>query len=253
MDLSEAPVGVGGDDRGDELSDGEGAEEGSRGTLHEEESVRTSNEDEGLGDDGNLEVDDHVDLVVVDVGAVSNLAVAETNAELVVEEGGLADDDDESDGGEREPETVGDGVGEDLGQVPRVGGVRGQDTVNGEGHDGTVVEERDDKDHERREVELVGEGEDTEADDDTDGDGAGVDRVVAHTLEDDTGSADGMDDGGETGLSQDDIGSTTGGVGGTLDGNTDVGTGQSGSIVGTVTSHSAEMSKTLETKRREAN
>ena len=40
----------------------------------------------------------------------------------------------------------------------------------------------------------------SKADDDTDGDGAGVDRVVPHTLEDDTGTADDVDDGGETGL-----------------------------------------------------
>ena len=95
--------------------------------------------------------------------------------------------------GHGEVETVSNGIGEDLGQVPGVGGVRGQDTIDRESHDGTVVEERDDQDHERREVELVGKGEDGEADDDTDGHSAGVDGVVAHTLEDDTRSANGVD------------------------------------------------------------
>jgi hypothetical protein len=43
---------------------------------------------------------------------------------------------------------------------------------------------------------------DGEADDDTDCDGAAVDRVVVHALEDDTGAADGVDNGGETELSE---------------------------------------------------
>jgi hypothetical protein len=42
----------------------------------------------------------------------------------------------------------------------------------------------DDQHHERREVKLVGKGEDSKADNNTDGDGAGVDGIVAHTLED---------------------------------------------------------------------
>ena len=56
-----------------------------------------------------------------------------------------------------------------------------------------------------------------------------------------------MDDGGETGLSQDDIGSATSGVGGTFDGDTNVGAGQGGGIVGTITSHGAKVAETLET------
>ncbi len=55
-----------------------------------------------------------------------------------------------------------------------------------------------------------------------------------------------MDDGGQTGFSKDDIGGTTGGIGSTLDGDSDVGTGQSRGIVSTVTSHGAQMAETLE-------
>ena len=116
-------------------------------------------------------------------------------------------DGNEGDGREGKVQTIGDGVGEDLGQIPTVWFIRGQDTVDGESHDGTIVEEGNDKNHEGREVELEGKGEDGEADDNTDGDSASVDGVVTHTLENDTGSANGVDDGGETGLSQDDIGS----------------------------------------------
>ena len=56
-----------------------------------------------------------------------------------------------------------------------------------------------------------------------------------------------MDDGGKTGLGKDDIGGTTSSVGSSLDGDTNISTGQGGSVVGTVTSHGAEMSETLET------
>ena len=95
----------------------------------------------------------------------------------------------------REVETVRDGVGEDLSEIPRVRSVGGQDAVDREGEDGTVVEKGDDQDHEGRELELVREGKDGEADDDTDGDGTSVDGVVAHALEDNTRALDGVNDG----------------------------------------------------------
>jgi hypothetical protein len=76
---------------------------------------------------------------------------------------------------------------------------------------------------------------------------AGVDRVVPHPLEDDTGLADGVDDGGKSRLGEDDVGGTTGGVGGTLDGDSDVGTGEGGGVVGSVSSHGDEVTESLET------
>ena len=56
-----------------------------------------------------------------------------------------------------------------------------------------------------------------------------------------------MNDGRETWFSQDDIGGTTGSVGGSLDGDTDIGTGQGRGIVGTITGHGAKVTETLET------
>ena len=47
-DISEAPVTVRGNDGGDELSETEGTEQRDRWTLHEEEAVRTGDEDKGL-------------------------------------------------------------------------------------------------------------------------------------------------------------------------------------------------------------
>ena len=61
------------------------------------------------------------------------------------------------------------------------------------------------------------------------------------------GTTNGVNNGGETGLSQDDIGSTTSSVSGTLYSDTDVCTGQSRGIVGTITGHGAEVAETLDT------
>ena len=171
----------------------------------------------------------------------------ETDAEVILEEGSLQDDNHKDDGGQGEVQAISDGESEDLSEIPTIWSHGWQDTIDRESHDGSVVKEGNDQNHEGWEVELVREGEDGEADDDTDGDGAGVDRIVPHTLENDTGTTNGVNDGGETGFSQDDIGSTTGGIGGTLDSDTDIGTGQGGGIVGTITGHGTKVAEALET------
>ena len=96
VDVGEAPVTVDGDDRGHKLGETEGAEQSHRGTLHEEETVRPSDEDERLRDDRNLEVDDRVQDTVVVVVRLDSL-VLEVNTELVVEERGLDADGNKSD------------------------------------------------------------------------------------------------------------------------------------------------------------
>ena len=53
-DLGETPVTIRGNDGGDKLSNAEGKKQGGGGTLHEEESMRASDEDERLRDNGNL-------------------------------------------------------------------------------------------------------------------------------------------------------------------------------------------------------
>ena len=206
LDVGEAPVTVHSDDRRNKLRNAERTHESERRTLHEEEAVRTRDEDESLRDDGNLEVDDGVELRVVVVGRLAR-TTGEGRTECIGKPGRADDDRDEGDGRQREVETVRNGEREDLGQVPTVRSIRGEHTVNGERHDRAVVEEGNDQDHERREVELEREGEDSEADDDTDRDGVSVDDVVPHTLEDNARAANGMDDCRETRLSQDDIGS----------------------------------------------
>lgn len=52
--------------------------------------------------------------------------------------------------------------------------------------------------------------------------------VVTHTLENDTGTEDGGDNGGQTRLRKADIGSATGSISSTFDGNTEVGATERG-------------------------
>ena len=56
--------------------------------------MRTGDEDERLRDDGNLEVDDRVQLLVVRVDGEGR---GERDAKLVLEEGRLLDDDNKGD------------------------------------------------------------------------------------------------------------------------------------------------------------
>jgi hypothetical protein len=74
----------------------------------------------------------------------------------------------------------------DFSKVPMVRALTGQHSVQGEGHDGTIVEEGNDQDHEGREIELKSKGHDSKTDDNTDCDSTSVDGVVSHTLENDT-------------------------------------------------------------------
>ena len=95
-DLGETPVSVGGNDGRDKLGNAEGCEQGDRGTFHEEESMGASDEDERLGYNRNLEIDDHVEHAVV--GGWYTWKVLEVDTELVLEEVRLQDDNDEDDG-----------------------------------------------------------------------------------------------------------------------------------------------------------
>lgn len=200
--------------------------------------MRPSDEDQSLRDNGDLQVDDHVQSSVVDT-------LVSVDSELSLEEVGVVDDNEEDDGGQGQVETVTNTVHEDFGQVPRVGSVRRQDSVEGQGHDGTVVQDGNDQNHEGREVELPDEGHQGEADDDSDGNGTGVDGVVSHTLENDSGTSDGVNDGGQSGFGQDNIGGTSSGVSSTFDGDTDVRSGQCRRIVRTITSHGAQVTESL--------
>ena len=74
LDLGELPVTECSNDGRDELGNAEGNEKRIRWPLHEEEAMGASDEDEGLRDDGDLEVDDHVnDWVVRILGSTGSI------------------------------------------------------------------------------------------------------------------------------------------------------------------------------------
>ena len=94
LDLCEAPVCVYGNDRRNELRNAERAHESIRRSLHEEESVRTRNEDKGLRDNSDLEVDNRVELRVGNIDLAWRVVEADTK--LVLEERSLNNDDDKN-------------------------------------------------------------------------------------------------------------------------------------------------------------
>lgn len=114
-----------------------------------------------------------------------------------------------------------------------------------ERHNRSVIEQCDDQDHERREIEFEGEGHDREPEDDTDGHSASINRVVSHPLENNTRLPNGVNNGGETRLGEHDVRCAACGIRGTFDGNPDVGARESGSIVRAVAGHSNQVAKTL--------
>ena len=89
LNVGEAPVAVGSDNRRDELGDAERAHESERRTLHEEEAVRTGDEDESLRDDSDLQVHDRVQLAIVVVASSGDGTVGEGGTKRAVEPIGL--------------------------------------------------------------------------------------------------------------------------------------------------------------------
>jgi len=88
LELGEAPVSVGGNDRRNELRNTEGNNKGGRRPFHEEEAVRTGNENQGLRDHSHLEVDNRMKTGVVSC----DRRRVQLDAKLVLEEIGLEDD-----------------------------------------------------------------------------------------------------------------------------------------------------------------
>jgi len=142
VDLGEAPVTETGNDGGDELGETERTHEGIRRSLSPGRTVRTGDKDKSLRDDGDLEVDDHVSSWVVGV-------LAEwLDVEVALEEVGVVHGAEQGNGRAGEVETVTNTVREDFGEIPGVRGGGRKHSVEGESHDSTVVENRNDKNHE---------------------------------------------------------------------------------------------------------
>jgi hypothetical protein len=71
------------------LGKAECTEEGHGRTLHEEKPVRTSNEDESLRDNGNLQVYNGVEFAVIVVGSSRGSTITEGSTERAEEPIGL--------------------------------------------------------------------------------------------------------------------------------------------------------------------
>ena len=95
LDIREAPIGKASNDRGHKLRQTERTHQCVRWTLHKEESMRASYEDQRLRNYGNLKIDDHVQLLVVMVNLTRG--GIQMDVELALEEIRLEDYDNEND------------------------------------------------------------------------------------------------------------------------------------------------------------
>lgn len=117
VDLREAPIGVSGNDTGHNLCNDESHQQRIGRSLSEEESVSTSDENQSLRDNGNLKVNDHMDLRVVGIFGRPR-SISESRAEFVEEEVGVQDSQHETDGRHGEIQSVSNRISENLSQVP---------------------------------------------------------------------------------------------------------------------------------------
>jgi len=112
LDVGETPITEGGNDGRNQLGETEGNHESVRRSLGPRRSVRSSDEDKSLRDDGNLEVDDHVSSGVV------GLFTDSVDTEGRLEEVSVSHDGVEGDSRSSEVKTVTDTVSDELGQMP---------------------------------------------------------------------------------------------------------------------------------------
>ncbi|KAH6603711.1 hypothetical protein Trco_008486 [Trichoderma cornu-damae] len=193
-------------------------------------AATTGNEDEPVLGEGDLEEEDLLDGAEV----LDDAAVGEVHGSA------------ENPGAEGEEDAEDDGDDPDLGQLPLyrarlVVGIVVSDSDGGQiSEQGKEDDEVDadglvDDDHRQGQVDLQVETE-----------GDAVLDVGLHALEDLTGSLDGQDDGAEAGGEEDDIGSSLGSLGGTLDSDAAVGLLQGGGIVDTVAGHGSKVAALLE-------
>ncbi|KAI9252286.1 hypothetical protein BDA99DRAFT_177685 [Phascolomyces articulosus] len=248
--ISEAPVGIDGNEGSNQLSNNESGHQVNRWTFHEEPAAGTSDENQTLRHNRNLQVDDRVVNMIIDpiIGTGTRVfSTGQFNTKLIMEESGVEHDSSESQSGSGLIKTVDDSISENFAQVPLIRIRRRLDTISRNGHNSTIVQDSNDKDRERREIVLESKAKNGETDNNTNGDGTSIDSIVTHTLENLTGTNNSFDNDGKAGFSQDDISSGTGSIRSISDGNTNVSLGKSRSIVDTITSHSSHMTHGLKT------
>jgi len=190
----------------------------------------TGHEDEPVLSQSNLKEEDRLGRTPV----LDDTAVAQEHSTT----------DDPGGGSEQNTENNGDHP--DLGQLPLDGASLEVSVVVSDGNGGKIGEQSDEDnqigtnglvndDHGGNKVDLKVKTQRNT-----------VLNVGLHALENLAGKLDSIDDGGETGGEEDNIGGSLGSLGGTLDSDTTVSLLQGRSVVDTVTSHSGQVTTLLE-------
>lgn len=197
-----------------------------------EGTVGTGDEDKPVLSEGDLEEED----LIHETEVLDDTAVGATSVH-----GGESDP-----GTDSENDTEDDGHTPELRQVP-LDRVLGEGSVIVSDSQGSDISENGNED-DQLQVKRAVEDSDPETQEDfhVERQGDTVDDVSVHTMENLAGSLEGIDDSRETGSKENDIGSGTSSVRGTLDGNTSIGLLQGWGIVDTVTSHSNQVTTLLQ-------
>ena len=220
------------------IDDQDGTSQLPRRERRPEGTVGTGDEDEPVLSEGDLQEEDLIAVTEVlhNTTLVDAVAIVTSNQER-------SESDPGTDGKDNTKE---DRHSPELGKVPLDGRLGVGSVVVGNGQ-GSNIGENGDEDDQVQVEGLVEDGNpETEEDLEMERQGDTVDNVGVHAVENLARGLESVDDGGKTGGKEDDIGSGTGSIGSTLDGDTGIGLLEGGSIVDTVTSHGNEVTTLLE-------
>lgn len=220
------------EERGNDVDNDNSAAELPRGNGRPERTVGTSNEDQPVLSQGDLEEDDLIQVTEV---------LDDTTVDATSVHGGDGDP-----GTDSQDTTEEDGHSPELGQVPLDRRPAEWSVVVGNSKSGDISEDG----NEDNQLNVQGSVEDgdpeTKVDLEVDGQGDTVYDVSVHAVENLARSLQGIDDSTKTGGEEDNVGSGAGSVGSTLDSNTSISLLQRGSVIDTVTSHGHEVTTLLE-------
>lgn len=157
LNVGERPIGPDSNECGDQLSDEESDDQDQRWTFTEEETMRTGDEYQCLTDRRNLKIDDRVEHRMIPAGIRRrfSIVVKLTDTEVIMEERGLNDHCEKDDCRRSEIDSIDNGTGEDLREIPTVRVRRGFDAIFRYRQDRSIVENGEDEDLES----IEGEGQ----------------------------------------------------------------------------------------------
>jgi hypothetical protein len=218
------------EDSGDHIDDEDGTSKLPRGDRGPERTVSSGDENQPVLSKGNLKEEN----------GVSNTEVLDDTT--VVDKGGGEGDP----GSDSKHNTKDNGHSPKLGQVPLDGLGRVGSVIVGNGKGGNISENGN-EDNEVNVKRLVEDSNpQTKENLKMEGQSNSVDDVRVHSVENLSGSLQGIDNGGETRGKENNIGGGSGRVGSTLDGDTSIGLLKGRSIVNTITGHGNKVASLLQ-------